>query len=46
MIPFFIILIFCGMPLFFMELSLGQFASQGCLGFWRISHMFKGEARM
>ncbi|KAB0382493.1 hypothetical protein FD755_004410, partial [Muntiacus reevesi] len=37
MIPFFIILIFCGMPLFFMELSLGQFASQGCLGVWRIS---------
>ncbi|KAB0369759.1 hypothetical protein FD755_018752 [Muntiacus reevesi] len=42
MIPFFIILIFCGMPLFFMELSLGQFASQDCLGFWRISSTFKG----
>ncbi|XP_043771555.1 sodium- and chloride-dependent glycine transporter 1-like [Cervus elaphus] len=42
MIPFFIILIFCGMPFFFMELSLGLFASQGCLGVWRISPMFKG----
>ena len=45
MITYFIMLIICGMPLF-MELSLGQFASQGCLGFWRISPMFKGEAQM
>ena len=46
LIPYFIMVTFCGIPIFFMELSFGQFASQGCLGVWRISPMFKGEARM
>ncbi|KAJ1076764.1 hypothetical protein K5549_010082 [Capra hircus] len=42
LIPYFIMVTFCGIPIFFMELSFGQFASQGCLGVWRISPMFKG----
>ncbi|TNM98115.1 hypothetical protein fugu_014361 [Takifugu bimaculatus] len=41
MLPYFIMLVFCGIPLFFLELSFGQFASLGCLGVWRISPMFK-----
>uniref|UniRef100_A0A8C2Z2N5 Transporter n=1 Tax=Cyclopterus lumpus TaxID=8103 RepID=A0A8C2Z2N5_CYCLU len=42
MLPYFIMLVFCGIPLFFLELSFGQFASLGCLGVWKISPVFKG----
>ncbi|XP_052507232.1 LOW QUALITY PROTEIN: sodium- and chloride-dependent glycine transporter 1-like [Budorcas taxicolor] len=42
LIPYFIMVTFCGIPVFFMELSFGQFASQGCLGVWRVSPMSKG----
>ncbi|KAJ4937422.1 hypothetical protein JOQ06_001981 [Pogonophryne albipinna] len=42
MLPYLIMLVFCGIPLFFLELTFGQFASQGCLGVWKISPVFKG----
>ncbi|KAL5016175.1 hypothetical protein ScPMuIL_005764 [Solemya velum] len=43
LIPYLIMLIFGGLPLFYMELALGQFQRCGCLTLWnRICPMFKG----
>ncbi|KAG9491232.1 hypothetical protein GDO78_006543 [Eleutherodactylus coqui] len=42
LIPYFIMLAICGIPLFFMELALGQFSSLGPLAVWKISPLFKG----
>lgn len=40
--PSVIMLIFVGMPIFFLELSLGQFSSSGPLTCWKYSPMFTG----
>nr|XP_033783187.1 sodium-dependent proline transporter isoform X1 [Geotrypetes seraphini] len=42
LVPYFIMLAICGIPIFFMELSLGQFSSLGPLSVWKISPLFKG----
>jgi solute carrier family 6 amino acid transporter-like protein 5/7/9/14 len=42
LIPYSLMLALAGLPLFFMELSFGQFASLGPISIWRISPMFKG----
>ncbi|XP_071951062.1 sodium- and chloride-dependent glycine transporter 1-like [Antedon mediterranea] len=42
LIPYVIILCLAGLPLFFLELSIGQFASVGCVNVWRICPLFKG----
>lgn len=34
-----------GLPLFFMELAFGQFASLGPIAIWRIAPLFKGKLR-
>ncbi|KAL8582804.1 hypothetical protein ACOMHN_066820 [Nucella lapillus] len=42
LIPYIIMLVICGLPLFFFELSFGQFASIGPITIWRVSPFFRG----
>lgn len=41
--PYLLMLFLCGIPLFFMESSMGQFASTGCITMFQMSPMFKGK---
>ena len=45
LIPYVIMLSVVGLPLFFMELSFGQFASLGPITIWKISPAFKGTLK-
>lgn len=42
LIPYFIMLFLVGLPIFFLELAFGQFASLGPTKVWTISPVFKG----
>ncbi|XP_052782132.1 sodium- and chloride-dependent glycine transporter 1-like [Mya arenaria] len=42
LIPFAIMMVIVGMPLFYMEASIGQFASRGPMTCWGFSPVFKG----
>ncbi|CAH8872469.1 unnamed protein product [Trichobilharzia szidati] len=42
LIPYTCMLAFLGLPLFFLELAFGQFASLGPISVWSISPLFKG----
>ena len=42
-IPYVIFLGIVGMPIFFMELSLGQFSSSGPLTVWKYAPLFQGK---
>ncbi|NXH41688.1 S6A14 protein, partial [Dicaeum eximium] len=42
LIPYTLMLALAGLPLFFMECSLGQFASLGPVSIWRILPLFQG----
>lgn len=42
LIPYTLMLALAGLPLFFMECSLGQFASLGPVSVWRILPLFQG----
>jgi len=42
LVPYVIMLLGVGLPIFFFELSFGQFASLGPITIWEISPLFKG----
>jgi len=42
LIPYVIILVLAGLPLFFLELALGQFSSLGPISVWKLLPLFKG----
>ncbi|KAL5109613.1 Sodium and chloride-dependent glycine transporter 1 [Taenia crassiceps] len=42
LIPYVLMLICVGLPIFFLEFAFGQFASQGPISIWSISPLFKG----
>lgn len=42
LIPYFIAVIFGGIPMFFLEVSLGQFMAEGGIGTWNICPLFQG----
>lgn len=43
LIPYLIMLFFCGIPLFLLELGVGQFSSLGFIQMFRIAPLFKGQ---
>lgn len=42
LVPYLLMLFLCGIPLFFLETSLGQFGSVGCTKLFNICPLFKG----
>lgn len=42
LIPYIVILIFIGRPMYYLEMILGQFSSKSSIAVWCISPLFKG----
>ncbi|VEL41734.1 unnamed protein product, partial [Protopolystoma xenopodis] len=43
LIPYFFMLTFCALPLFYLELVIGQYFREGCLSIWKVAPFFRGE---
>lgn len=44
LLPYLLMAVFGGVPLFYMELALGQFHHSGCISIWKhICPIFKGK---
>ena len=43
LIPYIIVLLFIGKPLYFLEMILGQFSSRGSVKVWAVSPIVKGS---
>lgn len=44
LLPYLLMAVFGGVPLFYMELALGQFHRSGCISIWKhICPIFKGK---
>ncbi|XP_051271944.1 sodium- and chloride-dependent neutral and basic amino acid transporter B(0+)-like isoform X1 [Dicentrarchus labrax] len=42
LIPYFLMLVFCGIPMYFLENAIGQFCSQGPINVWRAVPLLQG----
>lgn len=40
--PYLLMLFLCGIPLFYLEMNLGQFAGSGCITIFKIAPILKG----
>lgn len=45
LVPYLFFMVIAGMPLFYMELALGQYNREGAAGVWKICPIFKGRKR-
>jgi hypothetical protein len=43
-VPYLLFMVIAGMPLFYMELALGQFNREGAAGVWKICPILKGNS--
>ncbi|KAG0714762.1 Sodium-dependent nutrient amino acid transporter 1 [Chionoecetes opilio] len=43
LIPYLVVLVFIGRPLYFLELALGQFSSSSCTKIWQLAPALKGD---